>query len=125
LNGDVGSVESELSMEDVQMLGLIEPPWTWRGLQVRSITGRRLNNVTGFKSRFVGYNDGDVCDVENLVLQDLFESGGWFGWHCEGGPVRSIFSLLMWDILFAPYPDVFQTPFQVRDLVPSRCLPLK
>lgn len=89
---------------------------SWKlGLRVQSVIGRRLNNVTGLKSRFVGYADGSVCDVENLVIQDLFESGGWVGWHSEGAPVRTVFSLLMWDILFAPHPDVFQTPFQVTN----------
>ncbi|CBJ26014.1 conserved unknown protein [Ectocarpus siliculosus] len=80
-----------------------------------SITGRRLNREIGAKSRFVGYGDGAACTVEALVLQHLSqrEEGSWAGWHCEGSPLRSLWALLMWDVIFSPgVADVFQTPFQ-------------
>ncbi|CAM9590186.1 unnamed protein product [Ectocarpus fasciculatus] len=67
------------------------------------------------KSRFVGYGDGAACTVESLVLQHLSqrEEGSWAGWHCEGSPLRALWALLMWDVIFCPgVADVFQTPFQ-------------
>ena len=45
------------------------------------------------------------------------------GSHCEGSPLRSLFTLLMWDCLFADVPNVFQTPYQDAPLdldVPGR-----
>lgn len=64
----------------------------------------------GVKSRFVGYGDGAACTVEDLVLQHLSqrEEGSWAGWHCEGSPVRGLWALLMWDVLFLDVPEVFQ-----------------
>ncbi|CAM9218865.1 unnamed protein product [Scytosiphon promiscuus] len=84
------------------------------GVPEMSITGRRLNREIGVKSRFVGYGDGTACTVESLVLQHLSqrEEGGWVGWHCEGSPLRALWALLMWDVVFMDVTDVFQTPFQ-------------
>lgn len=64
----------------------------------------------GVKSRFVGYGDGGACTVESLVLQHLSqrEEGSWAGWHCEGSPLRALWALLMWDVIFSPQPNVFQ-----------------
>lgn len=62
------------------------------------------------KSRFVGYGEGAACTVESLVLQHLCreEEGSWAGWHCEGSPLRALWALLMWDVIFTDLPDVFQ-----------------
>lgn len=62
------------------------------------------------KSRFVGHGNGSACTVESLVLQHLSQSeeGGWAGWHCEGSPLRGLWALLMWDVVFMDVPDVFQ-----------------
>ncbi|KAG6543623.1 hypothetical protein Mapa_014986 [Marchantia paleacea] len=81
------------------------------------IRGRPLNCVTGKKSRFYGY-DGEQCGVEELALQYYAseEGGGWQGVHCEGGVWLTLFGLLMWDVLFAEVPDVFQNPFQTAPL---------
>lgn len=78
------------------------------------IRGRPLNCTIGMKSRFYGF-DGQQCGVEELALQYYAseEGGGWEGMHSEGGVWRMLFGLLMWEILFADVPDVFQTPFQV------------
>ncbi|CAI5718835.1 unnamed protein product [Hyaloperonospora brassicae] len=87
------------------------------------IVGRPLNRQTGEKSRFVGYDD-EPCTVEQLVLQYYrdhcpvdghdkhVKTGGWYGLHCEGSVLRNLFGLLMWDVLYASVPAVFQTPFQ-------------
>lgn len=76
------------------------------------IMGRRLDAEIGKKSRFIGHGDGDICNVEELALQHYEEEGGWWGLHCEGSVVRILFSLLLWDVIFTPLPDVFQNPFQ-------------
>jgi hypothetical protein len=90
------------------------------------IIGRALSKQAGVKSRYIGYDDSTVS-VENLVLQHYREDhpgyveggdgcgtdGGHFsGLHCEGGTLRFLFALLMWECLFAPVADVFQTPYQ-------------
>ena len=36
--------------------------------------------------------------------------------HAEGGVWTTLFGLLLWDVLFAPLPDVFLTPFQTAPL---------
>lgn len=50
--------------------------------------------------------DGEICAVETLALQHyaMPESGGWYGIHCEGSCLMTLFGLLMWDILFASIP---------------------
>lgn len=72
----------------------------------------------GVKSRFVGYGDGAACTVESLVLQHLSqpEEGSWAGWHCEGSPLRALWALLMWDVIFSPVADVFQVFTASRSL---------
>ena len=44
--------------------------------------------------------DGDDKYVDDAALERARRGGGWHGWHCEGSPVRQLFSLLMWDVLF-------------------------
>ncbi|RLN94408.1 hypothetical protein BBJ28_00019105, partial [Nothophytophthora sp. Chile5] len=87
------------------------------------IVGRPLNRQTGEKSRFIGYDD-EPCNVEQLVLQYYRDhsgegegaTGGWYGVHSEGVVLRNIFGVLMWEILYADVPNVFQTPFQSAPL---------
>jgi hypothetical protein len=41
------------------------------------------------------------CSAQHYALA---EHGEWRGWHCEGGPLRALFPLLMWDVLFMDVP---------------------
>lgn len=100
--------------------------------QATYMVGRPLNRAMGEKSRFIGFDD-EPCGVEQLVLQyynvkyspegknsdsgagDLMR-GGWYGVHCEGMVLGNLFGILMWDVLYASVPDVFQTPFQTSPL---------
>ncbi|GLE09217.1 hypothetical protein PINS_up020808 [Pythium insidiosum] len=97
------------------------------------MVGRPLNRSTGERSRFIGYDD-EPCTVEQLVLQHYHyrhdhehfaseesmkenKSGnesltGWYGVHCEGSVLTNLLGLFMWDVLYAPVPDVFHTAFQ-------------
>ncbi|EKX42013.1 hypothetical protein GUITHDRAFT_45708, partial [Guillardia theta CCMP2712] len=55
------------------------------------------------------------CGVEELAMQhyEQEERGRWKGIHCEGSPLRFLFSLLFWDVIFSSdVPDAFLTPFQ-------------
>lgn len=76
--------------------------------------GRPLRPETGKKSVFVDAKDGNTCSVEQLALEHYAseEEGSWWGVHCEGGMVRALFGILMWDIIFLSVPGVFQSPFQ-------------
>jgi hypothetical protein len=53
-----------------------------------------------------------TTSVEGLSLAHYHETDGWRGLHCEGAPLQMLFSLLMWDLLFMPLPDIFATPYQ-------------
>jgi len=92
--------------------------------------GRRFGSTSKKgKNSFVGLHD-ELVNVEELVLEhcqqpdcedsDAFcrgvDGGGWQGWHCEGSLLRTLFGLLFWDVIFAPIPDVFQSPFQMSPL---------
>lgn len=55
--------------------------------------------------------DGAPCAVEALALQH-YAAQGWSGIWGENVIHTTLFGLLLWDIVFAPVPDVFQTPYQ-------------
>lgn len=40
----------------------------------------------------------------------------YFRFHCEGRIVSTLFGLLFWDVIFAPIPGAFETPFQSAPL---------
>lgn len=78
-----------------------------------NIQARPLNCKTGIKSIFYG-EDGEQCGVEQLALQYYASEGGcWQGVHTESGIWRTLFGILMWDVMFADVPNVFRTKFQV------------
>ncbi|KAJ1258223.1 hypothetical protein BS78_10G058700 [Paspalum vaginatum] len=109
-----------------RVLRLSKPPRRWkvpsyadyvkRNVKEVNIEGRPLNCETGAKNVFYGY-DGEFCGVEQLALQYYAdEGGGWQGTHSEGGIWMTIFSLLMWDVMFSDVQDVFQSKFQTAPL---------
>ncbi|KAH9951864.1 VRR-NUC domain-containing protein [Amylocystis lapponica] len=59
--------------------------------------------------------DGDEVSVEVLALQH-YETLGYKGFHSEGRVVTTLFGLLFWDVLFAPVPGAFETPYQAAPL---------
>uniref|UniRef100_A0A6S7ZZ00 Fanconi-associated nuclease n=1 Tax=Aplanochytrium stocchinoi TaxID=215587 RepID=A0A6S7ZZ00_9STRA len=106
----------------------IEPRW-----ETIRIAGKATNKKTGEKSRFVSKTEHIIgcdltCSIESLALQYFSSSsesqsqsqptsknndGVWDGIHCEGTPFRSLFTLLLWDVIFdSSVPDVFQNRFQ-------------
>ncbi|KAH9832914.1 VRR-NUC domain-containing protein [Rhodofomes roseus] len=62
------------------------------------------------KSIWIG-RDGEEVTVEMLALQH-YEEQGFRGFHCEGRVVKTLFGLLLWDIIFANIPGAFETPYQ-------------
>ena len=58
---------------------------------------------------------GEVVNVETYALQH-YERLGYKGYHCEGRIVTILFGLLFWDIIFAPIPGAFETPYQTAPL---------
>lgn len=52
-------------------------------------------------------------DFQTVHYQEVInEDAGWQGWHCEGGILRTLFGVCMWDVLFADLPHVFLTAYQ-------------
>ncbi|OAY76467.1 Fanconi-associated nuclease, partial [Ananas comosus] len=109
-----------------RVLRLCKPPRRWktpnyaesikRIIKEVNIMGRPLICEVGAKNVFYGY-DGELCGVEQLALQYYAEEGGgWRGIHSESGIWMTIFGLLMWDVLFADFPDVFRSKFQIAPL---------
>ena len=49
---------------------------------------------------------------DETVCSEHVEGGGWEGLHDEGAVLRSLFCLLMWEVLFASVPDVFVSAYQ-------------
>lgn len=48
---------------------------------------------------------------------NMYTGGRWSGWHCEGTPLKSLFSLIMWEVLFLDkVENVFYTPYQDQPL---------
>lgn len=81
-------------------------------------TGNHSDASLMGKSKFasLGTNKQKEVAVENYCLQWYHGKEGWQGIHDEGSSLRFIFSLLFWEVIFAPVEDVFQTPFQDRPL---------
>ncbi|KAI0780638.1 hypothetical protein BD413DRAFT_619127 [Trametes elegans] len=69
----------------------------------------------GGKSVWRG-RDGEEVSVEMLALQHYEDQFGCKGFHCEGRIVTTLFGLLFWDVLFAPVPGAFETPYQAAPL---------
>ncbi|KAA1469402.1 hypothetical protein DENSPDRAFT_816316 [Dentipellis sp. KUC8613] len=66
------------------------------------------------KSQWKGRGD-EIVSVEILALQS-YEDDGFKGYHCEGSIVSTLFGLLFWDVIFAPIPGAFETPYQSAPL---------
>lgn len=60
-------------------------------------------------------DESGECSVEDMCLAH-FRSQGWKGYHAEGGIVRTVFAYLLYDVLFAYVPNVFQTAYQTCPL---------
>ncbi|KAF8623325.1 hypothetical protein AX15_006403 [Amanita polypyramis BW_CC] len=66
------------------------------------------------KSLWAGRDNEEVY-VEIRALQH-YEALGFKGFHAETRILTTIFSLLLWDIIFADVPGAFETPYQTAPL---------
>lgn len=73
-----------------------------------------IKGVQKGKSIWKGEGE-EVVNVETYALQH-YERLGYKGYHCEGRIVTTLFGLLFWDIIFAPVPGAFETPYQTAPL---------
>ncbi|KAK4689481.1 fanconi-associated nuclease 1, partial [Tremellales sp. Uapishka_1] len=65
------------------------------------------------KSVWTG-REGEVT-VEGWVLE-WWEAKGYKGFHSEGSILTTLFTLLMWPVLFHPLPGAFETRYQTAPL---------
>ncbi|WVR06105.1 hypothetical protein IAU60_003135 [Kwoniella sp. DSM 27419] len=65
------------------------------------------------KSVWLG-REGEVT-VEGWVLE-WWEAKGYKGFHSESSILTTLFTLLMWPVLFSPLPGAFETPYQTAPL---------
>ncbi|KAI9460027.1 VRR-NUC domain-containing protein [Russula earlei] len=87
---------------------------TFKTRQVTAPAAGVLGDVQKGKSMWKGQGD-EVVNVETYALQH-YERLGYKGYHCEGRIVTTLFGLLFWDIVFAPIPGAFETPYQMAPL---------
>ncbi|KAI0707651.1 VRR-NUC domain-containing protein [Earliella scabrosa] len=58
---------------------------------------------------------GLLPDVD-VGLQLTSATTVYLRYHCEGRIVTTLFGLLFWDVIFAPMPGAFETPYQAAPL---------
>uniref|UniRef100_A0A7S3HLV0 Fanconi-associated nuclease n=1 Tax=Spumella elongata TaxID=89044 RepID=A0A7S3HLV0_9STRA len=59
------------------------------------------NNATQSSKSATSTADKDKKDARRVPYPLAIDNGGWQGWHCEGSIFKTLFGLLMWDVLFA------------------------
>ncbi|KAK4328339.1 hypothetical protein Pmani_001251 [Petrolisthes manimaculis] len=105
----------------IEKMALMEP----REAPKVIIEGRSLlGDMPGYRRMFIrqdsarhaGEGDVTVCSVEELSLGHYKIQGYTEGLHREGTTINSLFGLLFWDVLYAPVPDVFRSPYQAAPL---------
>merc|ERR1711871_1618583 len=42
----------------------------------------------------------NIDEIDDIQFLQAAQGGGWSGWHCEGSPLRALFALCMWHVLF-------------------------
>lgn len=80
-----------------------------------TIYGERLSDEATGKKTVWRSDDGSECSVEHVAIE-YYKKKGFKGLHCENGVVRMIAVLLFWDVIYAPIPGVFETPYQMAPL---------
>lgn len=77
-----------------------------------------ISSARGAKTIWLDTHAGNPdteVSVEEMCLSS-YRAAGWKGFHSEGGIIRTLFALLMYDVLFTYIPNVFQTAFQTAPL---------
>ncbi|KAK7057582.1 Fanconi-associated nuclease [Favolaschia claudopus] len=76
-----------------------------------SVTKRSWTGKSYWKGK-----DGLPIYVEDRALEYYDEVHGMKGFHSETQILTTLFGLLFWEIIFAPVPGAFETPFQMGPL---------
>ncbi|KAA1095161.1 hypothetical protein PGT21_036231 [Puccinia graminis f. sp. tritici] len=109
--------------------GALQHPWMnsleptqvedWKTAR-RTTIHRTMDNddrESGVKSRWMSILDNTLLSVEEIALEHyLSDHPHWRGFHSETGILKMIFSLVFWDVIFAPVPGAFETAFQTAPL---------
>ncbi|WFD00541.1 phosphodiesterase I [Malassezia yamatoensis] len=88
-----------------------------RSSKQRIIHGTRVTPPAGrtsARSLWLGKSGASIT-VEEFCLES-YAKQNFRGFHCEGGVVLFLFTLLMWDVLFAPVDGAFETAYQREPL---------
>lgn len=105
------SMDDELGDRAMHLIENMEP--TSRTTIYRS----RLSDddEAGQKTIWLSPLDQSRLTVEEVALEH-YVSRGWRGFHSESGILKMIFSLVFWDIIFAPVPGAFESAYQSAPL---------
>ncbi|PYI06077.1 VRR-NUC domain-containing protein [Aspergillus sclerotiicarbonarius CBS 121057] len=88
---------------------------TIEGIQIERDDGPEIGSKRGRPTIWLDERDGGECRVESMCLS-WYRDRGWKGYHSEGGIIRTLFTYLLYDILFHPLPNIFQTSYQTSPL---------
>jgi len=71
----------------------------------------------GLKTRWISPLTHAAISVEEAALEYYTSHDpAWRGVHSETGILKMMFSLVFWDVIFAPVPGAFETSFQTAPL---------
>jgi len=71
----------------------------------------------GLKTRWISPLTHAAISVEEAALEYYTNHDpAWRGVHSETGILKMMFSLVFWDVIFAPVPGAFETSFQTAPL---------
>ncbi|KAH9813790.1 VRR-NUC domain-containing protein [Melampsora americana] len=85
----------------------------------KTLMGHRIGDEReiGKKSKWKSFNNElEQITIEELVLEHYCLDQNWNGIHSEGSILTTLYSLIFWDILFAPVPGAFETSYQSAPL---------
>ncbi|EGG09831.1 uncharacterized protein MELLADRAFT_103952 [Melampsora larici-populina 98AG31] len=85
----------------------------------KTLSGNRIEDgrEIGRKSKWNSTrNPWEEVSVEEFVLEKYCEDENWKGFHSEGSILTTLYSLIFWDVIFAPVPGVFETSYQSAPL---------
>lgn len=124
MDGDAVTVE-ELVMQFFASDNIDEDQDVFRSNDSRS-AGADNTGSPQKKAKYGGnvssHGNDAAASEANVALSQLYgkppiyTGGQWHGWHCEGSPLRTIFGVIMWDVLFMEVENVFYSPYQDQPL---------
>lgn len=77
------------------------------------LLGGGIIGLSLLRPMYIDPTTNETFDVENLALRYYSKHEGMHGMHCENSLGKTLFGLLMWDLVFDDtVPYVFQSPYQ-------------